>query len=259
MPQLLIFCEARADFETVAGLVDRVLREEAPSWITDLLDGPAEGAATVRSWVSGPGGQPFFDLHHVKDYARQLGVRVPYGHFDGSPGASGALMARNVFLVAREIARRSLPVDAVLLVWDMDDQGDARRQGLAQARNEAVCWAGFAIILGCPERMREAWVLAGFYPEIESEQTTLDAERQSLGFCPCAKAHCLDAKDEQAKRNPKRVLAALTGGDRDPEARCWTAASLPVRRARGEGSGLHAFLDEVAQTLIPLLTRASDA
>ncbi|WP_224372835.1 hypothetical protein [Hyalangium versicolor] len=183
-------------------------------------------------------------------------MRVPQGHFDGQPGAAGALMARTAFLVVRELVRQGTVVDVVLLAWDMDDQGEARRVGLEQARKEALRMEQRAILLGCPDPMREAWVLAGFIPETEDEKARLAEVRQELGFSPCEEAHRLGAKKEHARRSPKRVLDVLTQGERERQARCWTLTSLAILRARGEGSGLQAFLDEVASKLLPLFSGA---
>jgi hypothetical protein len=257
MVRTLVFCEARADFETASGLAERVLREEGPDWLCDLLEGPAEVARQLHDWVSDSEGRAFFDLHNLKELARSLEVRIPQGHFDGQPGAAGALMGRTAFLIVRELTRRGTAVDAVLLVWDMDDQGSARRRGLEQARKEALQLAPRVIILGCPNPMREAWVLAGFEPETEAEKSRLAELRQELGFSPCEEAHRLGAKKEQARRSAKRVLEVLTEGDIERQAQCWRATSLAILRTRGEASGLKAFLGEVASELIHLVEGGS--
>jgi hypothetical protein len=44
----VMFCEARGDFRTASGLVDRVLRARGAAWLRDLLDGFPE---TVRAWA----------------------------------------------------------------------------------------------------------------------------------------------------------------------------------------------------------------
>lgn len=245
--KLVIFCEAEADFRTAAGLVDRVLRDEAPRWVTDLMDQLPEG---VREWVNDGHGRAFFDVHRLSAYVKQLDVRVPFGHFDGKPGAPDAMMARTIFWLVRRLGMGER--DAVLIIRDMDDQGDARRTGLMQARNEASQWAPFEIILGCADPMREAWVLAGFEPESDDERARLEALRKDLGFNPCEEAHELGAKDEQAKRSAKRVLRVLTGDDREREARCWTEAPLDRLRDRGEKSGLRAFVVDLKERLVPL-------
>lgn len=250
MASFLMFCEARADFETTWGLVERVLREEGPEWVRDLLASEPEVARSVLTWVPDED-RGFFDLHHAKDIALRRRLRIPHDRFKGQRGAYGALNAYTAFLVARDIARNTT-IDAVLYIWDMDDQGEERRIALARARKEAMGVVPFKILLGAPDRMREAWVLAGFDPETRDERATLEAERRALGFCPCRDADQLDAKDENATRSPKRVLNALTGGNRDREAFCWTTASLETLRARGTRSGLTTFLDETANTLLPL-------
>lgn len=252
MASFLMFCEARADFETTWGLVVRVLREEGPEWVRDNLESGPEAAGSVLAWVP-DGDRSFFDLHHAKDIALRRRVPIPHGRFNGQRGAYGALNAYTAFLVARDIAR-STTIDAVLYIWDMDHQGEERRVALARARKQAQAFMPFKILLGAPDREREAWVLAGFDPETGAEEATLEKERKKLGFCPCQHAEKLTEKEEHAPRNPKHVLDTLTGEDPDREARCWTDAPLETLRARGKHSGLTVFLDETAGTLLPIFT-----
>ena len=245
--RLLVFCEAEGDFRTASGLVDRVLHEEGPTWVADLMGTHAEA---IREWIGDGRGATFFDVHDLRHHEKRLGVLVPQGHFDGKPRAPDAGMARRAFAITRELRKREA-VDAVLLVRDMDHQGKERRAGLDQARTEALRWASFAIVLGWADPMREAWVLAGFEPESDDEREQLRTLREELGFHPCEAAHELGARNEQAKRSPKRVLGELTAGDPDREARCWTHTPLDRLRARGVHSGLRAFLDEVKHHLVP--------
>lgn len=249
--KLVLFCEAPSDFETVTGLVDRVLRDEGPTWVADLIDAHPEA---VRAWTGDSDGRAFFDIHRMAASPRARGVRIPQGHFDGKPGAPGALMARTAFHIARAMVKKDGPEapDAVVLVWDMDQQGDERREGLGQARREAEPWELFRIVIGCPDMEREAWVLAGFEPENENERRRLVEEQRTLGFCPCEQAHRLRDNDDRALRSPKRTLRALTGDDREREARAWTDAPLDRLRARGGESGLAGFLDEVKTHLVSL-------
>lgn len=249
---LVCFCEASADFRAATVLIDRVLRDEGPAWVADLLPSHPE---SIRKWASDGHGRDFFDLHKLASYRRDFtNLRFPRGHFDGKPGAADALMARNALVIVEALQKRnpSEAVDAVLIVRDVDDQGEARREGLAQARDEASRWASFQIVLGCPDRMREAWVLAGFEPESDEERARLNDMRRELGFSPCDQAHLLDAKDETAKRSPKRVVRELTNGDVERDARCITDAPLDRLRERGTGSGLRAFLDEINERVVPL-------
>lgn len=253
--RLVAFCEAPSDFQLASALIDRVLREHA-TWIADVLDS-APGA--IRTWIGDGDGREFFDIHKVVDYALKVLPRIPQGHFDGRPGAAGASMARTVFTLVRELNKRrdTETIDGVVLVWDMDGQTDERRLGLDQARAYARALVTFQILLARPDRMREAWVLAGFDAQSPDEQARLSDERAQLGFAPNDQAHLLTAADEQAKRSPKRVLAVFTGADRQREAQCWTDTALSTLRARGIGSGLTEFLEEIEQQLVPLCTRQS--
>jgi len=262
MARLLVFCESPADFETATGLVERVLKEEGPAWLRDLFDGSGEVVRQMLiEWLPDGEGRTFFDVHKTERYARRLNLRVPHGHFSGEPGAAGALMARTAFGVARELGETTREsIDAVLLVWDMDDQADDRRRGLQQAREEAerMVPVPFVIVLGCPKPEREAWILAGFEPETDEEHKRLKKVRSELGLNPCLEAHRLGSKRDHSKRSLKRVLEYLTDEDPGRQARCWTETSLELLRSRGRDSGLTVFLeDEVKGRLLPLFTSSS--
>lgn len=246
--RLVAFCEAPADFAITRDLVDRVLREHAPGWVAEQLDDTPDA---VRTWVEDAEDREFFDLHHYDAYVRSLGVRVPHGSFDGRR-SPGDLMALTIFHVVRRLGQLGEPIDAVLLVWDMDKQPKGRARGLVAARNQAASWASFAIVLGCPNAMREAWVLAGFEPEDDDEHERLQALRRELGFAPHEHSARLDAASEQAKLSAKRVLAALTGDDRERERRCWAETPLDTLARRGDANGLRQFLDEVKARIVPL-------
>jgi hypothetical protein len=244
--RIAVFCEAAGDFDMAAGLVDRLFREEGPDWVRELLE--FRPIDDVREWV-GTGGQPFFDLHRVHREASLRGLRLPRQQFKGLAGSYGALLAYNAFLLARDEVNRSGPVDLIVLVWDMDDQGEERRRGLDRGRPSAL---RPAMVIGCPDPEREAWVLAGFEPVNAVERARLEEERRSLPFDPCVEAHRLRDKDERAPRSAKRILAKLTGDDWEREARCWAETSLVTLRARGAHSGLCAFLDEVKVHVLAL-------
>jgi hypothetical protein len=250
--QLVVFCEALADFQIAADLVDRVLRHEGPAWVAEVLDAAPEG---IRSWHGDGQSSAFFDVHELAKHVDDLAIRVPHGYFDGRSGAADALMARTAFSIVRTLVRRGEAIDAALLIRDMDDQPE-RQTGIEQARSEAQTWATFQIVVGCANPKREAWVLCGFDPETDDERARLAELRRELGFHPHEHAHQLTAKDEQAKRSAKRVLCILTMDDRDREARCWQQVPLDVLRARGALTGLRSYLDEIGQHLVPLVRRA---
>jgi hypothetical protein len=246
---LIAFCEAHADFRIASDLVDRVLRDAGPAWVGDVMDAAVDG---LRTYCGDDEGREFFDLHRLGKYVDKLSTRVPHGHFDGEPGAADALMARTVFWIVRSFVKARGHVDAVILVRDMDDQPVAREAGLRQARVEAQAWASFRIVLGCPNVMREAWVLVGFDPDGPDEEARIADLRRELGFWPNVDAHRLTAKNEQAMRSAKRVLRVLSLDERSREERCWAETPLDRLRSRGEPTGLYAFLLEVEQSLAPL-------
>ena len=250
--RLAAFCEAPADFRLASGLIDRVLRDHGPGWVVDNLDQPD----AVRSWQPDGHGREFFKIHDLDKYVVQWSVRVPHGHFDGRPGGAGSLMARTVFRLARTLERSpGTRFDGVVLMTDMDDDGDARRSGLEAARAEAQALVRFEIVLGSPDPKRETWVLAGFDPVDDAERDRLDELRRELGFSPTHEAERLRAKRDHESRSAKRVLAVLTNDDQVREERCWTEASLETLRARGSKSGLVEFLHEVRERLLPLFGR----
>jgi hypothetical protein len=255
--RLVVFCEAAADFRAAQALVDRVLREQGPDWVADLVDVHPEA---IRVFAGESPERPFYDVHHMQqhrqDLEKRLGhiIRVPHGGFQGKPGGPMALLGRTIAHLSR--AQSNLdPIHAVLIVVDIDDQRE-RRDGLEQARTEASSWASFRIVLGCPDPAREAWVLAGFVPASDEERARLDALRQTLGFSPCEAPTRLRDKDKGAPRNAKRVLATLTADDATREDRCLHETPLADLRSRGATTSLPEFLDEIARDILPLCTRS---
>ncbi|MBK7535310.1 MAG: hypothetical protein IPI49_08015 [Myxococcales bacterium] len=248
-------------------MIDRQLADAGPQWLRDALE---ETATVVRTWHESSADQPYFDLHRLAVYRKQYGVPLQRGHFDGKRGHSGAHMAREVFALVRQLRkdlrqRNQEPIEAVVLIWDMDGDAGARRQGLDQARTTLLAdkHDAFAIVYGCPDFEREAWVLAGFEAESEAESAALSELRAELGFSPVTESHRLTAQRDhdphggEHKKSAKRVLARLTSNDPDREQRCWRHMPLQALRARGGDNGLASYLDEVRQTLLPLWMRPS--
>jgi hypothetical protein len=98
----------------------------------------------------------------------------------------------------------------------------------------------------------ECWILAGFEPRDDAERALLDRERRNLGFDPRSSGEQLTASESGARRDAKRVLAALTGGDRDREDACLEEPALAVLEQRGATTGLASYLREVEERLVPL-------
>jgi hypothetical protein len=257
--KLIAFCEAPGDFRMTSGLVDRVLREAGPAWVVDNLDTPG----VVLRWQADGLGNDFINIHYLNEYtdqlkARGLRVRQARGHFNGRPGESGGAMARKAFHTAEALSRHTPddPIDAVVLVWDTDDEQRERPDGVKAARDEARRWATFQIICGFPDPEREAWVLAGFDPCHPTEQQRLDDLHRELGFSPVLHAVRLRDKTPGTLRDIKRVLGILIGDDAHREARCWTEPPLLTLHERGAATGLSAFLAELQAVLPGLLGAA---
>lgn len=252
--QLMLVCEDEGHVRVGTGVLDRMLRDHAqvPPWFREQMSDVPHAA---RSWVPN-GASAYFGLHGLDDMCRELQVRRLQGSFDGKRGAAGAQMARNALLLARHLQANGKAIDAVVLIWDMDGDGQERRKGLAQAKREAAALGNFRVVLGCPDREGEAWMISGFEAESDAERAALDQERATLSFCPVAESHRLQEAEDGKPRSPKRVWRALTGDDAERQARCWTESSLEVLRARGQENGLADYLDEIECELLPLLTRA---
>lgn len=263
--KLMMVCEDESDFRIASGLMERVAVENVVAdWLRSTI---ADSPDAVRVWQRDES-MEFFDIHRIADYCDRNDVRLPHGHFNGEAGRAGAHCARNTFALARRLVEDGTDIDVVLLVWDMDQDADQRKAGLEQAREEASARFSttFKIVLGCPNAMMEAWVLAGFDACDDEERARLNHERTKIGFSPTTHSQNLVAtsskreisdkrEDPLAKKSAKRVLAALTGGDADRILKCWKETPLETLRDRGEHNGLREYLKEVAEILVPLFAR----
>jgi len=235
-----VVAEAPADHRTATELADRELLEASPDWLDE------DQLPHQREWVVEVSGE-LLTWKRIRKLAGAAGIEAE-GFFNGEPGLPDARAARR----ALRYLRATVPeLEAVVLIRDQDDQTD-RRKGLNQARREDH--EGLVIVVGLAVAEREASIISGFVPQNEDEQTRLDAERQTLGFDPCERSHELTAgKDDTAKRSPKRVLQALTGGNFDRERSCWVNAPLARLHERGAENGLAQYLQEVRTHLAGLM------
>lgn len=160
MSRWAMFCEARADFETASGFVDRVLRERGVPWVKDAMAEGGVMADAVRSWHGADRSVGFFDIHKVYGLAEGLGLRRPQGHFGGRPASAGAVLVATILQIVRKLNQqaRDEKFELVCVVWDMDRQGRERRSGVEQGRSNAGTMLGDAcsLIVGCAAPMREA-------------------------------------------------------------------------------------------------------
>jgi hypothetical protein len=235
-----VVAEASADHRTATELADRILIDAINDWLDE------DQLPHQREWVVEVSGE-HLTWKRIRKLAEAAGIEAE-GFFNGEPGLPDARAARRAL---RYLCVSIPELKAIMLIRDQDDQKD-RRDGLEQARQEDH--EGLVIVVGLAVVEREAWVISGFEPQDEAEQTRLDTERQTLGFYPHERSHELTAcKDDTAPRSPKRVLQALTGGDFDRERRCWNNTPLARLRERGTENGLVHYLDEVRTRLAPLI------
>ncbi len=231
MRKVLVVCEAAADALSVQALADRALVAEV-RWLDGILD-------SQRTWVVDDG-TAFIKWTTLKK--RQ--VRMPaHGRYEGEKGEYA--QARKALVYAALTG-----VDGVVLARDLDRK--PRRRAFEDARASTA--GRIAIALALPDPEREAWHMVGFEPADAEDQARLTAETKRLGKDPRRIAHTLAPGRDDAERGTKRVLDALTEGDRHREARCLTDLPLDELARRGEAVGLTAFLAEVRERLAPLFT-----
>ncbi len=233
-----VIYEAAADFQTATELADRVLVESIEWMEEHLLD-------HQRTWIREWNGTPL-TWKRIGQSAQDARIFAS-GHFAGEPGQPDAQTARRAILYLRHAIH---DLAGVLLIRDQDNQPE-RRQGLEQARREAKL--PLPVVVGLAVVERECWVISGFDPLNEAEESRLAAERQTLGFDPRMRSEELTAcKNDLARRSPKRVLRVLCDGEHDREHRCWLETLIETLRDRGTNNGLSMFLDEIRTKLAVL-------
>lgn len=99
----------------------------------------------------------------------------------------------------------------------------------------------------------------GFEPRNRDEKAALEGVRQKLGFDPCSAGERLTTEGKKGKKNAKVILKKDLGvePDSDREDACWRETDLDLLRARGRGTRLVAYLEEVVDRLVPILAGAS--
>jgi hypothetical protein len=190
--------------------------------------------------------EPYLKWTSMKDLARTQHI-VAHGFVGGAPRKPDAAMAEQAL---RLLATRESPPSAVILTRDMDKESQ-RREGFEQARSSVGGWP-FEVVIGVADTKRECWILAGYEPRHDAERGRLERERQELGFDPRSAAEQLTASEKGARRDAKRVLDALTGGDRAREDSCIEEPPLSVLAQRGKTTGLAAYLLEIEERLVPM-------
>lgn len=235
---IAVVCEADADRRAATLLSDRVLRETI-EWISP------ETLPYLRRYRGLGDQDPYLKCSSVKEIARQRRV-VVHGFVGGEPRKPDAAMAERALVL---LATSEIPPGAVILTRDTDKER-TRRDGYDQARG-AQRWP-FVVIVGVAETKRACWILAGYEPRDDAEREILHRERQELGFDPLSSAEQLTASEKGARRDAKRVLDALAGGDPDREDACLEEPPLALLKKRGANTGLALYLQEIEERLAPL-------
>jgi hypothetical protein len=231
MPELVVVCEARADFQTVSQLADRVILAQVP-WADGTLE-------HVRRWL-GDAERPFIKWTEIKKHT--TGRRF-HGRY-GGPNKGEYLQARKAL---RVVAEQYPEADAVFLVRD-EDRGGRR----ADYENASTTEPLATVILAIAAPEREAWHIVGFEPRDATERTRYTEEKARLGADPRGAAHTLNPKRDAHPRSTKRVLEALTAGDSDRASACLDDLDLSELKARGGPTGLTAYLESLEARLVPL-------
>lgn len=211
----VIAAEDRGGAYNATRIADRVYLEQN-GWLEE------DSLSEVRRWQGWEPSDAYIDLHTVRKTARlSLGGRSNFGggaarlhgHFDGDPGEPDARMTRELLLTM--IYKRVTPA---LLVIARDADGQERRPGFEQAVKG--CKPSFSVVYAGMIPESEAWRIAGFCAEDVQERATLREIAQEIGFSPEQHPERLSARKAEDKRDCKRILDALTGGDEERGRRC---------------------------------------
>lgn len=239
MRRWLLVCEGPTDHDVVTTLVDQTLHR-------DLLPvGLDANIPHLRTYVGAGLTERYLRWSEVKERFREDRLRMIPGKFGGNDRNGSFLEAVKALRLAIKLG----DVDVVILVRDQDREETDRRRAFEEARRVEE-WEDRAVI-GVPIPEIEAWVLVGFDPQNGDETRRLAEERTRLGFDPTRNPEDLnpgrdhDQDGQPIKKAIKPILERLTGGDPERQDAC-VRTLIDQPRARGEGCGLTAFLDDLA-------------
>lgn len=259
MFEAILVVEGSSDVQTATKLAERVLLEKIDWLEPELLE-------NLFRWSGLDAETPYScwkDIKYISQRAKDSGLPLPKfrGHGKSGPLKSDGATTMKILNLIRLIQLQGdRQIRVVILIRDLDNQ-PARKTGIEKARNEHMGrQPELQIIVGVADRMREAWVLNGFVSSSSQETTTLEKIKNQLNFNPCEESHKLRStllSEPDRIRNPKVVLNELTNGDKLREQQCWEETCLDLLRERGICTGLTAYLQEIEQLLVPILTDPS--
>lgn len=241
---VLVICEAQADFVIGIGLARRVAQELPLA--ADLRPCGFDPEEGFSRWNSV---RARFDRWREEREKRD-GSRLRRFALRSEGFAGGD--AETAWQVSAMLAMR-LPgaSAAILLVRDTDN--DLRRAEGLRSAVERLAARGNRIVLALAHPKREAWVLNGFVPANRHETAALKRVVSKLGFDPVRQSHRLNAKGRSGGRNAKIVLDELTGGSRVKEVSCWEETPLAELKKNGKSTGLAAYLADLEPWLRALV------
>jgi len=262
--EFIVIVESGADARTATKLAERIFVEKV-DWLED------ENLQYCLQWSGLQNGTQHSCWSDVKKIIDDAEEQLKYkparflGHDSkGVPlkadGAASIKVLNLVHFLQR--TRQIREIRAVLLIRDLDNQPEQRREGLEQARSEHINrQPQLEIVIGAANPKREAWVLNGFEPSNEGEKQILQEIKTLLHFDPCTESHKLRSTSREERdriRNPKVVVEKLTGGNMEREQQCWEDTSLERLRERGIHTGLTDYIREVEQRLIKIISSNDD-
>lgn len=182
---------------------------------------------------------------NVVHEARERRIPPKHGDFGGTSGIEDA---RTAFLALQCFKTHDVGPSLVLLVRDSDGKAKERREGLEQAKHD-YAWP-FDVVIGIAHVSRECWVLTAFRPQNKKEETELVNLKKTLGFEPTEQSERLDATNETAKKNAKRVWKRLIEADgrldaEERERQCCETVALDRLKLHGRKNGLSELIAEI--------------
>ena len=257
MIEFIVIGESRADAEISTKLVERILVEKI-----DWLE--SDSIQYLFGWSGLQENTPhscWKDIKIIINYFQQKSdFRVPKYKRSreaagGSPLKPDAAISIKVLNLVRFL-QGTREIQAILLIRDLDNQPE-RRDGLEQARLQHLNQSPkLEIAIGTANGKREAWVLNGFMTLNKEEESILDEIKTELKFDPCLESYRLRSPSKQEPeiiRNPKFVVARLTGEDWERECKCWAETDLQIIRERGVEMRLSDYMNEIEARLVPIV------
>lgn len=245
---IMIACEAEADARAAKGFAERMLTNEI-AWFKDLA------VEAHPKWRGVTANTTHLRWASIGDIYLEARLPAVFGFFAGVPERGDATNA----LKALRLAQHSAASVAVLM-RDIDANPD-RRVALEEAREEykRVPLIGRSapppvhVVIGLPDRYREAWLLAGFTPSDARELAELqNIHDEIVSLHPTREAHRLNGAQGET-RHAKTVWQRLSNRDEARAEACWSDIPLEELHLHGAGCGLSAYLEEIKARLVPLL------